>query len=203
MISDKARPTAHLPEDRKNIMRKIILSAALAGSAIVLSACSQGTAEDQAEAEATAAADAETAALEVYNANTVTADQMATQLGIPPELSEAIIAGQPFASVTDFNALLMENLSEEQAAGVRETLFVPVDLNNATREELALIPGIDDKMIHEFEEYVPYADMAEFDREIGKYVDESEVARYRKYVTLGDAEGGDIAGDTAEAEPTA
>jgi hypothetical protein len=41
-----------------------------------------------------------------------------------------------------------------------------------------------DKMEHEFEEYRPYADMNEFDREIGKYVDEAEVARFRNYVTL-------------------
>ena len=40
------------------------------------------------------------------------------------------------------------------------------------------------KMVHEFLEYRPYENMAEFDREIGKYVDEAEVARLRSYVTL-------------------
>ena len=52
------------------------------------------------------------------------------------------------------------------------------------REEIRLIPGMTDKMVHEFEEYRPYADMGVFDREIGKYVDEAEVARFRNYVTL-------------------
>ena len=51
-------------------------------------------------------------------------------------------------------------------------------------EEIKLIPGMTDRMVHEFEEYRPYEDMAEFDREIGKYVDEAEVARFRNYVTL-------------------
>jgi len=63
-------------------------------------------------------------------------------------------------------------------------VFVPVNLNSASRDEIALIPGMTDRMIHEFEEYRPYEDMAEFDREIGKYVDEAEVARFRNYVTL-------------------
>ena len=40
------------------------------------------------------------------------------------------------------------------------------------------------RMVGEFLEYRPYEDMAEFDREIGKYVDEAEVARFRRYVTL-------------------
>jgi len=47
-----------------------------------------------------------------------------------------------------------------------------------------LIPGMSGRMVGEFLEYRPYKDMNEFDREIGKYVDEAEVARFRSYVTL-------------------
>jgi hypothetical protein len=39
-------------------------------------------------------------------------------------------------------------------------------------------------MRHEFEEYRPYRDLAQFRREIGKYVDDAEVARLEKYVTI-------------------
>ena len=46
------------------------------------------------------------------------------------------------------------------------------------------IPGMSKKMAHEFEEYRPYKDMEQFRREIGKYVDEDEVARLESYVTL-------------------
>ena len=75
-------------------------------------------------------------------------------------------------------------LSAEEAAAVLTSVFVPVNLNSGTEEEIRLIPGMTDKMVHEFEEYRPYADMGVFDREIGKYVDEEEVARFRQYVTL-------------------
>ena len=37
-------------------------------------------------------------------------------------------------------------------------------------------------MVHEFEEYRPYRVMAQFRREIGKYVDQNELARLGKYV---------------------
>ena len=63
-------------------------------------------------------------------------------------------------------------------------VFVPVNLNTASEEAIKLIPGMTPKMVHEFMEYRPYEDMAEFDREIGKYVDAAEVARLRSYTTL-------------------
>ena len=48
-----------------------------------------------------------------------------------------------------------------------------------------LIPGVGPKMRHEFEEYRPYKDIAQFRREMGKYVDAQEVARLEKYVRVG------------------
>lgn len=170
-------------------MRKSLLSAILASTALTLAACSQDAAEPElvdetVEAEITEPGDTAANGSDVLDASVATADDLAGITAIDGDLAAAIVAGQPYASITDLNTVLMLSLSEEEAAAVREVLFVPVNLNNATREELALIPGIDDRMIHEFEEYVPYADMAEFEREIGKYVDEEEVARYSRYVTL-------------------
>jgi len=39
-------------------------------------------------------------------------------------------------------------------------------------------------MKHEFEEYRPYNSMEQFRREIGKYVDDDEVARLERYVFI-------------------
>lgn len=168
-------------------MRNFVFAAAMAGTALTLSACSGGS-EDTAEvvAEETMAADdaSETATAGVLDASTATAEDLAGVDGVSPELAEAIVAGQPYASVTDLNAALLETLNADEAAAVLVNLFVPVNLNSASEEELRLIPGMTDRMVHEFEEYRPYEDMAEFDREIGKYVDEAEVARFRNYVTL-------------------
>ncbi len=168
-------------------MRKLALTT-LAGTAIALAACSgaadEATDDTAAEAPATDAVD--TAAVEsgVIDANAVTAEQLAAMEGVSPELAEAIIAGQPYENVSAFNSVLLGALSEEEAAAVRESLFVPVNLNTASEADIKLIPGMTPKMEHEFMEYRPYADMDEFDREIGKYVDEEEVARFRNYVTL-------------------
>ncbi|WP_422357646.1 hypothetical protein [Qipengyuania flava] len=168
-------------------MRKLVLAAALSGTMLTLAACSGAADEttDAATAEVEATEDAaavETAA--VLDANTATAEQLAGTEGVSEELAAAIVAGQPYASVTDLNAKLLETLSAEEAAAVLTSVFVPVNLNSGTEEEIRLIPGMTDKMVHEFEEYRPYADMGVFDREIGKYVDEAEVERFKNYVTL-------------------
>ena len=39
-------------------------------------------------------------------------------------------------------------------------------------------------MRHEFEEYRPYEAMAQFRRDVGKYVDDDEVERLARYVEI-------------------
>ena len=39
-------------------------------------------------------------------------------------------------------------------------------------------------MAHEFEEYRPYVALAQFRREIGKYVDDDELNRLARYVEI-------------------
>ena len=67
---------------------------------------------------------------------------------------------------------------------MRRYVFVPIDLNTATEAEILSIPGVGKRMAHEFEEYRPYTSMEQFRREIGKYVNEDEVARLERYVEI-------------------
>ncbi|MCY3988907.1 MAG: helix-hairpin-helix domain-containing protein, partial [Gammaproteobacteria bacterium] len=62
--------------------------------------------------------------------------------------------------------------------------FVPLDLNSASEADFAGIPGVGSRMVHEFLEYRPYRNMEQFRREIGKYVDDAEVARLERYMTI-------------------
>ena len=172
-------------------MRTLKFLVPVAASALALAACSEApeATTDETAATDTATPDADAvespdAASTVLNANDATESELAAVDGVSPELAAAIVAGQPYASVTDLDAKLKETLSEDEAKAVLVNVFVPINLNSASEEEIRLVPGMTDKMVHEFEEYRPYADMGVFDREIGKYVDESEVARFRQYVTL-------------------
>jgi DNA uptake protein ComE-like DNA-binding protein len=61
-------------------------------------------------------------------------------------------------------------------------LFLHLNLNTATQQEIQLIPNMGPRMMREFLEYRPYKALAVFHREIGKYVDEKELARLEQYV---------------------
>ena len=58
-----------------------------------------------------------------------------------------------------------------------------INLNTASSDEfLAAIPGLGNRMVREFEEYRPYISIRQFRQEIGKYVDDAQVADYEKFV---------------------
>jgi DNA uptake protein ComE-like DNA-binding protein len=62
--------------------------------------------------------------------------------------------------------------------------IVPININTATDAEILKIPGVGPRMLHEFKEYRPWTSIAQFRREIGKYVDKAEVARLEKYIVI-------------------
>ena len=58
-----------------------------------------------------------------------------------------------------------------------------VNLNTASGDDfIAAIPGLGNRMVREFMEYRPYISIQQFRQEIGKYVDDTQVAEYEKYV---------------------
>ncbi len=60
----------------------------------------------------------------------------------------------------------------------------PLNLNTATEAEFAALPGVGERMAHEFEEYRPYASIRVFREEIGKYIDDDpdQLAAYERLV---------------------
>lgn len=120
----------------------------------------------------------------LLDANTAPEKELAGLPHLNADLAKAIVGQRPFLSITSFNALLAKTLKPEQLTELYRKTFVHVNLNSATREELLLIPGLGKRMAHEFEEYRPYKSLAQFRKEIGKYVDEKEVARLEQYVFI-------------------
>jgi DNA uptake protein ComE-like DNA-binding protein len=93
-----------------------------------------------------------------------------------------IMERRPFLKMSDLNSFLAPSLSKERLAELYGKMFVQINLNTATQEEILLIPGVGKRMLHEFEEYRPYKTLAQFRKEIGKYVDQKELARLEQYV---------------------
>ncbi|MFT5584232.1 MAG: DNA uptake protein ComE-like DNA-binding protein [Cognaticolwellia sp.] len=83
--------------------------------------------------------------------------------------------------------IIDEALSVVQADGDEQEVSgepaPTVNLNIASKEQIqAGVPGIGDKMIHEFEEYRPYVSISQFRKQMGKYVDAPTIAQYERFV---------------------
>ena len=120
----------------------------------------------------------------VLNPNLASESEMAALPGVTPALAEVIVEARPFLAMAAFDELVAESLGSPERDDLYARLFVPVNLNLASEAEILLVPGVGNRMAHEFEEYRPYRALAQFRREIGKYVDDDEVARFERYVTL-------------------
>jgi DNA uptake protein ComE-like DNA-binding protein len=118
----------------------------------------------------------------VLDPNLATAEQLTALPGLDSTLVKSLLAARPFLTMTQLDAFLGTTLSAEQRRALYPRLFLAINLNTASRDEILLVPGVGPRMAHEFEEYRPYTGLAQFRREIGKYVDATEVARLEQFV---------------------
>ncbi len=161
-------------------MFRALTISTVAFAALVLAACGN----DQATPSATVADVMPWPAL--IDPNTADAAALGKIPGLPSAAVDAIMAQRPFSTPTQLNDAIASVVGPDALSGIYNAMFVKVNLNTASNDDLLLIPNSmkAGKLAHEFEEYRPYKDMAQFRREIGKYVDEKELARLERYVTL-------------------
>ena len=123
--------------------------------------------------------------LGVVDANTAAEADLVKMPGMTPAIAKALIAARPFDGITALNTFLLgQKLTQDQANALYRHMFIHINLNTASAAEIMLIPGAGKRMAHEFEEYRPWRSYAQFDKEIGKYVDAKEVARLAQYTFI-------------------
>ena len=178
------------------MIRRIALATTMV---VALTACSGGddeAARDTAPAavstgtataaDGTMGAATDTAATgAMVDPNTATRDQLLAVPGMTAAIVDTLVAGRPYADMRAVDRVLARHVADTTAReNVYRRLWKPIDLNKASREEILLIPGVGAKMAREFAEYRPYRSIEQFRREMGKYVDDAEVARLEQYVSI-------------------
>jgi DNA uptake protein ComE-like DNA-binding protein len=118
----------------------------------------------------------------LLDANLATREQLSAVPGLSPAAVAAIEAGRPYLRMSQLNTVVEGQVGAAAAEEIYRRLWLHIDLNDATDAEILLIPGVGDRMLREFEEYRPYVALAQFEREMAKYVDQNEVARLAQYV---------------------
>jgi DNA uptake protein ComE-like DNA-binding protein len=163
---------------------------AFAALLVLTAACSSGetgagdTAADTGAMTADAPATTAPADTGLLDPNSASREQIAALPGMTPALADSLVAKRPFGTMLGVDSLLAGSLSEAQRDTIYARMFTPIALNTASDAEILLIPGIGSRMLREFKEYRPYDNIARFRREMGKYVDSTEVARMERYVRV-------------------
>ncbi len=91
---------------------------------------------------------------------------------------------RPWKTWAQFDKEIGKYVGAEEVARLKQYLFIPVNLNTATDQDILSIPGAGNRMVREFKEYRPWKTQAQFEKEIGKYIGAKEVARLWRYVVI-------------------
>jgi len=116
--------------------------------------------------------------------NTASLDVMQAIPGITAEVIQTITAGRPFSSPTALHAALKSVADEKSISHIYRYMFITVGLNNGAKDDYTLIPTSlsPKKLAHEFEEYRPYESLAQFNKEMSKYMSAEEAVFLQRYV---------------------
>lgn len=118
------------------------------------------------------------------NLNTAPKEEIMLIPGMGARMLHEFEEYRPYRSLAVFQKEIAKYVNAAELARLEQYVFVPINLNTASDADILSIPGMGNRMLREFKEYRPYKSMEQFRREIGKYVNEKEVARLERYVTI-------------------
>ena len=91
---------------------------------------------------------------------------------------------RPWVTFGQFDKEIGKYVDAAEVNRLKQYVFIPLNLNRATDEQFKTIPHLPAKMVREFNEYRPWKTKAQFDKEIGKYVDAKETARLWRFMVI-------------------
>ena len=118
------------------------------------------------------------------NLNTGTREEILLIPGAGARMVREFGEYRPWKSWAQFDKEISKYVGQPETDRLKQYVFIPVNLNTATDEDILSIPGAGARMVREFKEYRPWKTQEQFDKEIGKYVGAKETARLWRYVVI-------------------
>ena len=118
------------------------------------------------------------------NLNTGTREEIVLIPGAGTRMAREFMEYRPWKTWTQFDKEIGKYVGQQETDRLKQYVFIPVNLNTATDEDILSIPGAGSRMVREFKEYRPWKAKAQFDKEIGKYVGAKETERLWRYVEI-------------------
>jgi len=118
------------------------------------------------------------------NLNTATREEILLIPGAGNRMTREFPEYRPWKTWAQFDKEISKYVGQPETDRLKMYVFIPVNLNTATDEDILSIPGAGQRMVREFKEYRPWKSKEQFEKEIGKYVDAKEVARLWRFVVI-------------------
>ncbi|HEX5215532.1 MAG TPA: hypothetical protein VFV98_08730 [Vicinamibacterales bacterium] len=118
------------------------------------------------------------------NLNTATREEILLIPGAGNRMTREFVEYRPWKTWAQFDKEISKYVGQPETDRLKMYVFIPVNLNTATDEDILSIPGAGQRMVREFKEYRPWKSKEQFEKEIGKYVDAKEVARLWRFVVI-------------------
>jgi DNA uptake protein ComE-like DNA-binding protein len=118
------------------------------------------------------------------NLNTGTPDEILLIPGAGKRMVREFAEYRPWKTWAQFDKEIGKYVGQAETDRLKQYVFIPVNLNTATDDDILSIPGAGARMVREFKEYRPWKTKEQFDKEIGKYVGATETGRLWRYVVI-------------------
>ena len=118
------------------------------------------------------------------NLNTATPAEILLVPGAGKRMVHEFDEYRPWRTYAQFDKEIGKYVGSEKAAELAQYTFIPIKLNTGTDADILTIPGVGQRMLHEFKEYRPWKSKEHFLKEIGKYVQAKEAERLWRYVVI-------------------
>ena len=118
------------------------------------------------------------------NLNTASAEEIMLIPGAGKRMAHEFEEYRPWKTFAQFDKEIGKYVNAKEVERLKQYTFIPLSLNTASEADFMTIPGVGKRMAHEFEEYRPWKTQQQFQKEIGKYVNQKEVARLWRYVVI-------------------
>ena len=118
------------------------------------------------------------------NLNTGTSAEILLVPGAGARMAREFAEYRPWKTWAQFDKEIGKYVGQAETDRLKQYVFIPVNLNTATDDQILTIPGAGTRMVREFKEYRPWKTKAQFDKEIGKYVGAKETERLWRYVVI-------------------
>ena len=118
------------------------------------------------------------------NLNTGTPEEILLIPGAGKRMAHEFAEYRPWKTWAQFDKEIGKYVGQVETDRLKQYVFIPVNLNTATDDDILTIPGVGPRMVREFKEYRPWKTKEQFVKEIGKYVDAKETSRLWRYVVI-------------------